>query len=60
MCGLTSGLATADMTEDPVVRVCVELRVLRSIADVDKTELCRHRQSTQRKSQQIIQGVRMN
>lgn len=37
MCGLTSGLATADMTEGPFVRV------LRSIAALDKTELCRHR-----------------
>lgn len=44
MCGLTSGLATADMTEGPFVRVCVdELKVLRSIAALDKTELCRHR-----------------
>lgn len=59
MCGLTSGLATADVTEGPFVRVCVdELRVLRSIADVDKTELCRHK--VHRESQQIIQGVCMN
>lgn len=59
MCGLTSGLATADMTEGPFVGVCVdELSVLRSVAALDKTELCRRR--VHGESQQIIQGVRMN
>lgn len=49
------------MTEGPFVRVCVdELSVLRSDADVDKTELCRQTQSTPRKSQQNIQGVHKN
>lgn len=41
--GFTSGLATADLKEDPVVRECVdEPGEMVSIAALDKTELWRH------------------
>lgn len=43
MCGFTLGLATADVTKDPVVKECVdEPGELVSIAALDKTELWRH------------------
>lgn len=41
--GFTSGLTTADLTEGPVVRECVdEPGEMVSIATLDKTELWRH------------------
>lgn len=52
-CGFTLWLATADVTEDPVVKECVdEPGELVPIAALDKTELWRH--SAQIKSQQRI------
>lgn len=55
ICGFTLGLATADVTKDPVVKDCVdEPGELVSIAALDKTELWRH--SAWIKSQQRILG----
>lgn len=46
MCGLTSGLAAADMTETLLVRGWVDEPG--ELADLDKTELCRHRDNMHR------------